>query len=268
MYNIADNFNLTFFKADKYHYKSQHIFDTSNSPRPHFCIGLIIEGNANITDCASGEEIFCEKGDIIFVPINSTYISTWYGNPDISYISLHFTFNFPSAFSRQHNFKLQKIKLNNFDHTKDIFQYILNNYNGQNLNQLDVLSKFYEVLSYIYPQLKTVKTKSINENLTVAIEYIENNYTDNITVDDLARLSNMSTSRFFPCFKQSTGETPVDYINRFRISKSIIFMYDKNLSIEEISEKVGFKSSIYFRRVFKKITGKTPREYKKTSMEI
>ena len=78
----------------------------------------------------------------------------------------------------------------------------------------------------------------------------------------------MSTSRFFPCFKQSTGETPVDYINRFRISKSIIFMYDKNLSIEEISEKVGFKSSIYFRRVFKKITGKTPREYKKTSMEI
>ena len=45
-------------------------------------------------------------------------------------------------------------------------------------------------------------------------------------------------------------------------------MNDSDLSIENISEQVGFESAAYFRRVFKKVTGKSPREYRKTSMEL
>ena len=86
---------------------------------------------------------------------------------------------------------------------------------------------------------------------------------------ELASAGNMSVSRFYPCFKKSLGVTPTDYINHYRISRAIILMMnDPNLPIEVIGERVGFESSAYFRRTFKKITGRTPRDYRQISMEI
>ena len=84
----------------------------------------------------------------------------------------------------------------------------------------------------------------------------------------LAGSVNMSPSRFYPLFKRETGDTPTDYVNRVRIGRAIVMMYDKSLSVEDVSEAVGYNSSIYFRRVFKKLTGKTPKEYMKTSVEM
>ncbi|MBQ8233914.1 MAG: helix-turn-helix transcriptional regulator, partial [Lachnospiraceae bacterium] len=89
------------------------------------------------------------------------------------------------------------------------------------------------------------------------------------SIENLADISTMSVSRFFPNFKKAMGVTAIEYLNHYRVSKAIILlMNDSDLSIENISEQVGFESAAYFRRVFKKVTGKSPREYRKTSMEL
>lgn len=270
MNSVTSASNLLFFKCEKYIYNNNHTFDVSNIPRPHFCMALILEGEGIFKVTGEKETINVIPGDIIFVPIASRYISEWSANPICSYISMHFIFDFPGFFSRQKNFKLQKITASDFDEAKNIFEYVLENYNKHEESvQLKVLSKFYEILSEILPKLKIKKEKPLDLRINKAIEYIEQNYTENTPIALLAGISNMSVSRFFPCFKKNTGITPIEYLNHYRINRAIILlMNDNDLSIENISETVGFESSAYFRRVFKKVTGKTPREYRKTMLEI
>ena len=60
--------------------------------------------------------------------------------------------------------------------------------------------------------------------------------------------------------------TPVEYKNAIIVSRAQrILLDDPTASIEKISERLGFESSIYFRRLFKAQTGKTPREYRQTA---
>ena len=101
------------------------------------------------------------------------------------------------------------------------------------------------------------------------ISYIESSYSRKTSVEELARLANMSVSRFFPYFKNEFGVTPIDYINSYRVGRAIILlMNDSSLTVESVSEAVGFESSAYFRRVFKSVTGYSPRQYRKISSEL
>ena len=110
MSNLAVTTNLLFFQAEKYYYQNHHTFDTSDCPRPHFCMGLVLSGEGVFTDCNSNEKIIIMPGDIIFVPMSSTYVVNWSGSPQISYISAHFIFDRQSIFSSRNHFKLQKME--------------------------------------------------------------------------------------------------------------------------------------------------------------
>ena len=100
MNHITSASKLLFFKAERYEYNDYHVFDVSDCPRPHFCMGLILEGTGTFEDCEAGGCIKVEPGDIIFVPITSRYISRWEANPRASYVSMHFIFDDSAVFSR------------------------------------------------------------------------------------------------------------------------------------------------------------------------
>ena len=269
MRDIVCASKLAFFKAERYEYKRYNTFDTSDCPRPHFCMGLVLSGEGVYTNCETGEDVKVFPGDIIFVPMGSRYVSKWTGNPEISYVSMHFIFDHPGSFFKRQKFKLQKITPMNFEKTKDIFEYVIENYDKNECAKLSTLSKFFGILGDIVPELAVCEKKEIDSRLEKTVDYIEKNYNKDISVESLAEISNMSISRFFPAFKKSFGMTPVEYINNYRISRAIILMMnDRNMPIERMSEELGFESSAYFRRVFKRVTGKNPREYRKNSMEM
>ena len=261
--------NLIFFKSEQYIYNQHHTVDNRNCPRPHFCAGFLRRGHAVFNDCAGGADIFLSPGELILVPVSSRYVSQWHGDPEVDYISLHFLFDEPGIFSRQHRFALQKISPESPSELQQDFEYILcHSGTADEATQLQVLSRLYHILSVIRPALIQRPEDPTDIRIRNAISFIEQHYTENLSIEQLAVVSNMSVSRFFPGFKKATGVTPIDYLHHFRINRAIILLMNDDLSIEQISGMTGFESSAYFRRVFRKITGKSPREYRHTITEL
>lgn len=261
---------LTYFITRKYEYDKGITFDASCSPRPRFCLALLLEGKATFRDrSGDGESIDIKPGDMIFVPYGIRYVSDWIGAPRVTYITIHFLFDSPGIFSRNKSYKLQKFTPDDFGEMKRKYEFILENQSADEVSQLAVLSMLFEILGTILPHLQTAPQKKLDSRILGAIEYIEKNYTEPIAVDTLAAVANMSASRFYPAFKDALGATPVDYLNHYRVNRAMTLLVNETeLSVEEISMRVGFESSTYFRRVFKRITGKTPKDYRKISAEV
>ncbi len=270
MAELFEASRLARFIARKYEYDKTCTFDASCSPRPTFCLALLLEGTAVFKDCmADHEEIFIKPGDMILVPVASRYISQWTGAPRVTYITLHFFFEYPGIFTQKKNFRLQKYTPDDFEWMRAQYENILEKQDGEEQDQLDALSRFFAVLSTILPHLTSAPRKKLDARVADSVAYIEQHYTEEITVEDLAAVANMSVSRFYPVFREALGVTPVDYVNHYRVNRAMMLLVNEpDLSVEEISMTVGFESSTYFRRVFKKITKKTPREYRKMSAEV
>lgn len=95
-----------------------------------------------------------------------------------------------------------------------------------------------------------------------AREYIKENYSKSITLEDVARAINVSPQYLSKLFKEETGENFIDYLTgiRIRIAKNLLVANE--LSIKEICYSTGYSDPNYFSRIFKKIVGTTPTEYK------
>lgn len=264
--SLISNSGLSFFKAEEYKHIHTNVCDFREIPRPHSCMGLILDGEATFTTGARSIEV--KRGDIIFVPITSKYISEWRGNPNIHYVSFHFIFNTPSGLFTSRKPRLQKVTLPDFDRLKEEYMYILQNFEDET-KSLGVLSRFFGILEKIEPVMEYKDAKQIDTSIEKAIEYIEGNYISDLSVPELASIVNMSVSAFYAGFKKATGQTPVDYKNLVCIKHAMrLLIDDNNYSIEEIADKLGFSSATYFRRTFKKIVGKSPREYKRATIEL
>lgn len=101
--------------------------------------------------------------------------------------------------------------------------------------------------------------------ITNAISYIETHYSEKLSIEKLAKIAYMSKSYFSHSFKEIVGETPVEYINRLRISAAVKLVSMDNFSTHELAEKLGFSSNSYFCYTFKKFTGMSPRQFGKFS---
>lgn len=95
-----------------------------------------------------------------------------------------------------------------------------------------------------------------------AINYINNNYERPITLQEVVNYISINKSYFCTLFKKETGKTYSQYLNEFRVSKSKQLLQDRSLSILDIALSVGFNNQNYFNMTFKKLTNKTPLEFR------
>lgn len=117
------------------------------------------------------------------------------------------------------------------------------------------------LVSNQYDQTSIV-TSAKSRRIMKVCEYIETHFEDPIKLSDVAALVNMSESAFSHFFKKKTGCSFIDYLNNIRIAKASLLLSDTTHSINEICYSCGFNNSSNFIRIFKKIKGTTPSEYR------
>ena len=143
---------------------------------------------------------------------------------------------------------------------------------GYELHTRELLTKIW---LYILKQTKDIHFQtsnsqhsriSLDERRTKeALQYIENHYTEPITLDDIANSIHLSRSECCRCIKRCMNMTPFEFLLQLRIQKAgqLLSNSKSPLSIAELASAVGFNSCSYFNKLFRKYMGCTPSQYKK-----
>lgn len=106
------------------------------------------------------------------------------------------------------------------------------------------------------------KTESSNDVIKASKKYIEKNYNKNITLEDVSREVNISSYYLSRIFKESTGVNFIDYLTNLRVEEAKELLSKTALSMKEIAVKAGYSDPNYFSKIFKKVVGVTPTEYR------
>lgn len=111
--------------------------------------------------------------------------------------------------------------------------------------------------------IRSTAISSDRKDILRAKEYIENHYTENLSLNVLAEEIHMNPYYFSSFFKKNTGENFKDYVNRVRIEHAVPMLIASDMKTYEIAEKVGFGDIRVFNAAFVKIYQETPGSYRK-----
>lgn len=100
------------------------------------------------------------------------------------------------------------------------------------------------------------------------VNYIGNHISEEVTVTILSETFHVNDSHLARKFKKETNYTISEYVNQQKIEAAKLLLQGKEMSVGKVSERLGYNSSSYFSKVFKKLTGEAPANYANLKMQI
>lgn len=138
-------------------------------------------------------------------------------------------------------------------------------HNFRVLDELCLPEKIHRYISEIVTDCiskRGMQDASSKDKILLAAQYIKKHYNENLAINSLAELYNMSPNYFSSVFKKELNQSAVNYITEVRMEKAREYLKDTDLSVIEIAERVGYEDSQYFFRVFKRTAGVTPLQFR------
>ena len=247
---------------------------------PEFAIHYMVQGSMLFS--LNDEHILASEGDIIFIQPNTVYSIT--PPTDLIGMKNYHTFIFDSDFlcgsvgascyteilspiiQNQANFSCVITK----DHPyyEEIQTSLENIVSAAKIHtplltlliKSELLRLFYFVLEYGDHHKSTTSNQSL-KNLQPVLSYINKNFEQNITLEQLANLSNLSVSRFTTKFKQIMGVSAITYVNQVRLKRACQLLITTNDPILNIATVCGFNNISNFNVLFKRAVGCSPHDY-------
>ena len=102
-----------------------------------------------------------------------------------------------------------------------------------------------------------------NERMRKILEFTLENYKEDISLETIAEIANLTVPSFCRYFKSRTRKTYIYFLNEIRLSNARKMLIDKQLDISQISIECGFQNLSHFHRIFKNQTGVTPMAYRR-----
>lgn len=126
-----------------------------------------------------------------------------------------------------------------------------------------LLNIFAEHLSMVSNQLVVQQDNAEPQMITRARGFILEHQSEDLSLGDVAKAVNCSTFYFCKMFKKASGLHFTEYLARVRVEKAKNLLLNPNLRISEIAYEVGFQSLTHFNRVFRRLVGESPTEYRR-----
>lgn len=156
----------------------------------------------------------------------------------------------------------EKNEIHNYFHA--ILREIELQYSGYQ----DVISSILQtVIIKITRHLKKANDLSVSPVYIIVKKYIEENFRQELTLNELANLVYISPYHLSHVFKEEVGMPPIQYMIHCRIEEAKRLLKYSDLSVREIAEVIGYDNPNYFNLLFKKMTGNPPGKYRKMKMK-
>ncbi len=127
----------------------------------------------------------------------------------------------------------------------------------------DILLKPVAIDSFVEAMERVVGFKyTENDTFNAILEHIHETFTQEVDLEECAKRYHLTKSHISRLFKQHLGTTFVQYRNSLRVEKAKELLERADFTIHQIADEVGFPNIHYFYRVFRKMTGKTPKAYR------
>jgi AraC-like DNA-binding protein len=120
-----------------------------------------------------------------------------------------------------------------------------------------ILILFSRFMSQAVPHVWTA-----DERMKRVQAYIHSHINSNIEVDELASVACVTKPYLIRLFKREFGTSPVQYVNRKKVERAQLMLYTSDLPVKEVAYALGFSDHSYFIRMYRKLTGITPQEYR------
>ena len=134
---------------------------------------------------------------------------------------------------------------------------------NHDLIKLGALYHFFGIVVASHHYAEKYTESNHSRILKPVLKFIEDSYMNCITLSDMVEVSKLSTSHFIALFRTLFRQTPVDYLNSYRIEQASAFLINTELSITEIAQRCSFNDSAYFTKVFKRYKNIAPQKYRK-----
>ena len=148
--------------------------------------------------------------------------------------------------------------------SKDEMEYIsveriLEETKELNSNELEKWA--YNRVEYILNSARSNRIFRKSEGVKNAIRYLEENYMDQVNLEDISRYIGISPQHLSKTFKEETGMNYIEWLTKLRIENAKKFLTEEKSTVKEVCYMVGYNDPNYFSRIFKKIEGVSPTEY-------
>ena len=155
-------------------------------------------------------------------------------------------------------------------HSKDLRKqmlhemlYVVNHAKESPFHLIGHLFLFFDYLTRSAKSTRLVQSSKMSDYyIKEAINYIEQNFQNSITIEDIAAVCGINRSYFGKIFRNSIGRSPQEFLMNYRMVKAAELLKLTSLSIAEIGSAVGYENQLHFSRAFKTIYGISPREWR------
>lgn len=243
------------FSFNEFRFTRTHHTDSMRGTVCHH-IGYIKAGRA---DFVTEERTYSfSAGDVFYTPPGCRYHSYWYGQDGDSIVFDAYAFTYlPTAHSTA--FALQKL-LPSAD-----AMALLQSLSAHKRVDCTSVGLLYAFFGACMPQMERLGQHPKQAVIDRARSYIRAH--TQFRMPELAAYCRVSESGLYAAFREVTGRTPVEEKHRVQAELATRLLETTDLSVEEISDRLGFSSPTYFRAVLRQACGKTPRDIRRTAQK-
>lgn len=146
---------------------------------------------------------------------------------------------------------------------EEIFNTLYSGYSMESLRYVSSLLHYYLASMRYIRSYRQAGTRTDGDSMVAAaIHYMKENIEKRLMLHDIAGYTGYSPNHFSMLFRQQTGESPIGFFNRMKIEESCRMLVRTDMHISQICHKVGISDCYYFSRLFRRITGLSPRQYR------
>lgn len=150
---------------------------------------------------------------------------------------------------------------------KYVFDMLAHNYSNQ-ADRYRLTGMLYLFLSAISKAQQTkIETPSGNTYVNHAVAYIQSHYSLPVSVEEISGYVGVNRSYLCSLFKEYTGMSPIKYLQNFRITRAQHMLTVTDISVESIALSCGYQSAEAFHKIFRQLTGMSPKTFRKEKRE-